>query len=61
MANEKIKALPEMTVLEVNWLKQGLIVLTASIKRSITTEKSPEVKAIRERELSELAVLTAKL
>lgn len=61
MATEKLKAMPELTVIEVNWLKHGLTVLSASIKRSITTEKSPEVKAIRERELAELNTLTLKL
>jgi len=61
MATDKTKAMPELTVIEVNWLKHGLTVLSASIKRSITTEKSPEVKAIRERELGELGLLMAKL
>jgi len=61
MATEKMKSLPEMTVIEVNWLKHGLTVLGASIKRSITTEKSPEVKAIRERELNEIGALMNKL
>lgn len=60
MATEKLKTI-EVNTIEVNWLKHGLTVLSASIKRSITTEKSPEVKAIRERELSELAALSTKL
>jgi len=55
------KNVEELSVLDRNYLKQGLTVLLASLKRSITTEKDPGVKVLREQSVKAVEELMTRV
>lgn len=55
------KNVEELSALERNWLKQGMTVLIASLKRAITTEKDPDVKILREKSVKQCEELLLRI